>query len=69
MKYLDKSIDYLELKKDILVILKDNNVKCISDLYVLDRKKLKSLGLCDRDICQIVIKLELIGLDLGGKKY
>ena len=61
MKYLDKSIDFLDLKKDILIILKDNNINCISDLYVLNRS--------DREICQIIIKLELLGLDLGGKKY
>lgn len=69
MKYLDKSIDFLDLKKDILIILKENNINCISDLYVLNRKSLKTFGISDREICQIIIKLELLGLDLGGKKY
>lgn len=69
MKYLDKSIDILGLKKDVLNILKENNVDCIRDLYVLKRKNIKSFGISDKDICQIIIKLELLGLDLGGKKY
>ena len=69
MKYLDKSSDILGLKKDVLNILKENNVDCIRDLYVLKRKNLKSFGISDKDICQIIIKLELLGLDLGGKKY
>lgn len=69
MKYLDKGIDFLELKKNILNILKENNINYIRDLYVLNRKSLKAIGFSDKDICQIIIKLELLGLDLGGKKY
>lgn len=69
MKYLDKSIDFLGLNKNILIILKDNDINCIRDLYILKRKILKSFGISDREICQIIIKLELLGLDLGGKKY
>ena len=69
MKYLDYLIDFLELDSYIYNILIDNNIFKISDLYILNRKMLKSFGLNDRCISQIIIKLELLGLDLNGKKY
>lgn len=69
MKYLDSKIDILDVNKEIIKVLNDNNIVFISDLYVLNRKVLKSFGLTDRNISQIIIKLELLGLDLNGKKY
>lgn len=69
MKYLDKKIDILELDKNIINFLINNGINNISDLYVLNRKKLKEFGLSDSNINKISIKLQLLGLDLNGKKY
>lgn len=69
MKYLDKKIDILELDINIINILISNGIKYVSDLYVLNRKKLKEFGLSDSNINRISIKLQLLGLDLNGKKY
>ena len=69
MKYLDKKIDILELDKNIINVLIDNGINNISDLYVLNRKKLKEFGLSDSNINKISIKLQLLGLDFNGKKY
>ena len=40
-----------------------------NDLWCLNRKKLKEYGVVDADIKQIIIKLQLIGLDLNKKVY
>ena len=69
MKYLHKKIDILELDKNIINLLINNGINNISDLYVLNRKKLKEFGLSDSNINKISIKLQLLGLDLNGKKY
>jgi DNA-directed RNA polymerase alpha subunit len=69
MRYLDKKIDILELDKNIINLLINNGINNISDLYVLNRKKLKEFGLSDSNINKISIKLQLLGLDLNGKKY
>lgn len=69
MKYLDKIIDILELDKNIINVLINNGINNISDLYVLNRKKLKEFGLSDSNINKICIKLQLLGLDFNGKKY
>jgi len=69
MKCLDCKVDVLDIKKDIIKLLNDNNIFYVRDLYILNRKNLKSFGLNDRDIYQVIIQLELLGLDLNGKKY
>lgn len=69
MKYLDYKIDVLELDMNVVNILFNNGINKISDLYVLNRKKLKEFGLSDGNINKISIKLQLLGLDLNGKKY
>ena len=69
MKYLDKKIDILELDKNIINLLINNGINNISDLYVLNRKKLKEFGLSDSNINKISIKLQLLGLDFNRKKY
>ena len=43
----------------------DNNI--INDLWKLNRHELKQLGLTDQQINQIIIRLQLIGLDLNKK--
>ncbi len=67
-KYLDKDISYLNLNNDINNLFKDNNILTIEDLWIKNRTYLKNLGLSDNEIKQIIIKLELIGLDLNKRK-
>ena len=67
-KYLDEDISYLKLNNDINNLFKDNNILKIEDLWIKNRTYLKNLGLTDNEIKQIIIKLELIGLDLNKRK-
>lgn len=66
---VEKRIEVLELESDVLKILKENNVKLVGDIWVLNRKKLKEMGVSDKDIKYIVIRLQLLGLDLNKKMY
>lgn len=67
--YVDKDIKILDLDKEIEDILRINNITTIENIWVLNRKKLKELGLKDNDIKQITIKLQLLGLDLNKRIY
>lgn len=66
---IEKKIEVLELEKDVLKILKENNIKLVGDLWVLNRKRLKEMSISDKDIKYIVIRLQLLGLDLNKKMY
>lgn len=64
---LDKDITYLNLSTNISCILKDNNINKVSDLWINSRKNLKNMGMNDSEIKEIIIKLELNGLDLNKR--
>jgi len=66
---LEKNIEFLDLNNCINKILKDNNLILIKDLWSSNRKLLKGIGLSDRDIQSIIVKLQLNGLDLNKRKY
>ena len=66
--YLDEDITYLNLDQNISSILEENNICKVNDLWVYNKKTLKSLGMTNSDIKKIMIKLELLGLELN-KKY
>ena len=66
--YLDEDITYLNLDQNISSILEENNINKVNDLWVYNKKTLKSLGMTNSDIKKIMIKLELLGLELN-KKY
>ena len=66
---LDNDINSLNISKKIVKILKENEIIKVYDLWIRNRKYLKNLGLSDNEIKEIIIKLELIGLDLNKKKY
>ena len=68
-KYLSLSIKELDLDKKVYNTLISNDINLISDLWVLNRTKLKAMGLKDRDIKDIIIQLQLVGLDLNKKIY
>ena len=65
--YADKDIKILELETDIVKVLLDNEIKTVGDVWVMNRKKLKAIGLKDTDIKQVIIKLQLLGLDLNKR--
>lgn len=66
---LKKDIKILDLDRECLTILKDNSINLIEDLWLLTKKELKILGISDKDIKYISIKLQLLSLDLNKKIY
>lgn len=66
---LREDIFKLNLSHEIVTILKENKINTINELWSLKRKDLKNMGLKDSKINTIIIKLQLIGLDLNKKKY
>lgn len=66
---LEKDVKKLGLEDNITEILINNEIVKVGNLWELNRKKLKAMGLKDADINQVVIKLQLLGLDLNKKVY
>ena len=60
MRYIDR---------DLILKLNENNIKYIEEVWVLKRSELKSRGFTNEEIKNIIISLQLIGLDLNKKKY
>lgn len=69
MNNMSNLISSLNISKEIIDILKSNNIFTLDDLWKYKRQELKKLGLKDSMINQIVIKMQLIGLDLDNKSY
>ena len=67
--YIEKNINILDLDKSIVEVFRKNDIVTIEQLWVLNRKELKELGLKDNEIKQITIKLQLLGLDLNKRVY
>jgi hypothetical protein len=63
------SVSTLKLESKLINKLISKDIKIINDLWKLERKDLKNLGFSDREIKDIIISLELNGLDLGKKIY
>lgn len=66
---LNEDILLLNLDNKIINILKENKINTVNDLWKLSRKDLKTMGLRDHNISQIIINLQLRGIDLNEKKY
>ena len=66
---LKKRIEILNLDENIIGKLKENEINIVEDLWVINRHKLKDMNFKDNEINQIIIKLQLIGIDLNHKKY
>lgn len=66
---LKKRIEILNLDENIIGKLKENGINIVEDLWVINRHKLKDMNFKDNEINQIIIKLQLIGIDLNHKKY
>ena len=68
-EYVESDIDILELDSNVNKLLRDNSLSTVGDVWTQTRKTLKNIGLKDSDIKQIIIKLQLLGLDLNKKIY
>ena len=68
-EYVNEDIKLLELDSSIENKLNDSGLKTIGDVWASNRKSLKALGLRDMEIKQIIIKLQLLWLDLNKKIY
>ncbi len=68
-KILDNDINYLKINPNVIDILKNNNINVVRDLWGLTRKDLKAFNISDKDIHNIIVKLQLNGLDLNKRKY
>ena len=66
---LTKNIDYLNLDNNIITKLNSNNVLTIDDLWKTNRHILKDYCLKPSEIKEVIIKLQLNGMDLNHKKY
>ncbi len=65
---LNNSINVLHLSKNIENKLIENNINIVNDLWILNRNNLKNI-LSDKEISDVIIKLQLNGLDLNKKVY
>lgn len=67
--FLKEKIEKLEIDYDIIRKLNDNNIYIIKDLWALNRIELKKLELTDNQVNQIIIKMQLCGIDLNKRIY
>lgn len=67
-KILNSNINNLSLDSDCLSKLNAANINKIYELCILDRKKLKEYKLSLEQINNIIIRLQLLGLDIN-KRY
>lgn len=65
-KYIEQNIDRLDIFCKTIDMLKENNIKKISQLVKKSRTNLKELGLDNFEITKIDIELQLLGLGLKG---
>lgn len=63
-KILENSINELKLNKNINKILQENNINKVIDLCTYSRLELIDLGLKSTQINDIMVALQLLGLDL-----
>lgn len=66
---LNQDIKKLDLESSLIKRLKNNSINTVHDLWKLKRSDLKRIGLNDNEINQIIIKMQLKGLDLNQKIY
>lgn len=64
---LTSNLNSLGIDTIIITKLNQNNIFSTKELCILNRKKLKDIGLTDYEIKHITIKLQLHGLDLNQK--
>ena len=68
-KINNKDVSNLSISRELINKLKEKDLNYIEDVWILKRINLKALGFTYDEIKEIVISLQLIGLDLNKKKY
>jgi hypothetical protein len=68
-EYVESDIEILDLDNSVIKTLRDNALSTVGSVWTQTRKSLKNIGLKDSEIKQIIIKLQLLGLDLNKKIY
>lgn len=63
-EYLEKEIDIIDLPKEIIALLKQNEVKTIEDLCSKTKTDLKNMRLSFSEINKIQVEIQLLGLNL-----
>lgn len=66
---LEDNINKLAISDKLKEKLFSNKIKTIKELWQLKRKELKQLNFNDHEINDIIIALQLEGLDLNKKIY
>lgn len=66
---LNQNVSELKLDKKTVQKLEAQELKTVNDLWHVNRKELKRAGFTDSEIHQIIIQLELYGLDLGHRVW
>ena len=64
-----RPIDNLNIEKELIQKLKEKEINTVEELWVLKRSDLKAMKLKNDEINDIIISLQLIGLDLNKRKY
>jgi DNA-directed RNA polymerase alpha subunit len=67
--FFEGKIEKLEIDYDIIIKLNNNAIYTINDLWNLSRRDLKKLKLTDGEINQIIVKMQLYGIDLNRRIY
>lgn len=65
---IEKSINKINLKENILNILYDNNIITIQKLCNQTKTDLKNISLTYKDIYKIEVELQLLGLNLKNNE-
>ena len=66
---IEDNINSLNLNEDIVQKLNKHEIYCIKELWESTRTDLRNYELTNKDISEIIIKLQLLGLDLNKKLY
>ena len=69
MYCLEDNVNKLAISDKLKEKLFSNKIKTIKELWQLKRKELKQLNFNDHEINDIIIALQLEGLDLNKKIY
>ena len=68
-KIMKNGVDKLQISKNAISILEKNNIQNIEQLCKRTRKELKEMNILQVDIRDIVLSLQLVGLDLKNNSY
>lgn len=63
-KILEDNVSELKIKKDVKEILVNNNINTIYDVCTYSRLELSEIGLNNTQVNDIIVSLQLLGLDL-----